>query len=57
MRSKHEIPNKIDFFKQQSFNFLLNEKYFSDVIHEKNVESLKKVNHKDLGKLKITLFF
>lgn len=50
MRSKNEIPNKTDLMKQHSFNFLLNEKYFSDVVHEKNKDALKKEVVSDSGK-------
>lgn len=56
MRSKNEIPNKYDFLKQHSFNFLLNEKYFSDVVHEKNVNFLEKVVAKDSGRYLRDLF-
>lgn len=53
MRSKNEIPNKTDLMKQYSFNFLLNEKYFSDVVHEKNKEAIKKEVVSDSGKWRI----
>lgn len=40
MRSKNEIPNKFDFMKQHSFNFLLSEQNYSDGVHEKNVSTV-----------------
>lgn len=52
MRSKNEIPNKTELMKQHSFNFLLNEKYFSDVVHEKNKDVFQKEVVSDSGKSK-----
>lgn len=36
--------------KDHSFNFILNEKYFSDVVHEKNANADKKEIVSESGK-------
>lgn len=37
MKSKHEIPNKFDYMKVHSVNFIINEKVYGELTHEKNV--------------------
>lgn len=41
MKWKNEIPNKTEFMKINSFNFIECEKFHSELVHEENVKKFK----------------
>ncbi|RZC36553.1 uncharacterized protein BDFB_009170 [Asbolus verrucosus] len=42
MKWKNEIPNKTEFMKINSFNFIEYEKFHSELVHEKNVGKIQR---------------